>query len=264
MKNRIFTSLAVLALVATGAVACSDDDAAALLTPGSALTQLAAKDPALAFAAAYAGFAGGVAPASITISSDDNTAGDAEDLTVQALGVNVNVAYSVSEGAAKGADLTGSIGMFLFVRGNEVFYVSGSNGALIPGRDDEVGVNGSNPYAVFVPNLAMYDGPDGDDGFYINNSSGNWIVEGESTTPTAGLMVNQACPALPNFTVTGDGTSIETESATAEGVSFGIGLDEVTAKTGAEGDFVMSAEDVDIPIVNVDVTLDCEYTPTES
>ncbi|MCB0218875.1 MAG: hypothetical protein KDH09_04215, partial [Chrysiogenetes bacterium] len=280
MKNRILSTLAIVALICGTAASCSDDDAAGLTAQG-VLASLASKDGNLGFVSGVAGFVPGVAPASVEVEDLSPTEGEGDDtITVQAIAYNINVSAEV-EGAAKttGEPEGGNIGILVMFRGNDILYVTGGN--LEPGSGNEPHDIDGTPYAVLIENLAEYDGPEGDaTGFFLAGLGGegdedSWIYDGDSTEPTEVVdrdIVTACPPNSPAGTWTGTGLtySVFATTATAEGIEFEIGLDEQNLMETGEGItghrvLVTPMGGVDVPVVNVDIsyTFDCEFTPAE-
>lgn len=260
MKNRILSTLAIAALICGTAASCSDDNTVG----GASLASLAASDPSLALAAAYAQYAGGASPASVDIMVEDQTAGDPETETVYAIAYNISVA-SAESASAKGEIDTGTISLILFTQPGSAFYIAGTNGDLVVGGESSANIDG-NPYAVLAESLAGYEGPT-TEGVFVDNDNGENAVTDEGTEAgmNTTVEITTPCQAIPNFTVSGTGFDIMAEVGTAESVDFQVGLDEVGMPKGTPtGDRVVTGTDLDIPLVNVVVTYDCTYTPVEA
>ena len=247
MKNRILSTLAIVALICGTAASCSSDDPA-VLTANSALAALIQKDSNLAPASAAQQYANSVTPEEITLSVDDGTA-TVEEFKALAVAydiyVYVNGTYDVQ------------MTLFLLIRGGQALYVLDVDGASFvpkgpPAVDIGLDSDMDNAIAVLTENLFAYD-PDGD-GFFLNDGTDTNALQVGTVTQAETLLtdIDTACP----MGTTGSGITIQARLFDNDGVTLDVSMDEVGEGADGTRDVTLSSTD-NIPGISVYYDYDC-------
>lgn len=255
MKKRLFTSLAILALVCGGAASCSDDDPVAASAVQAALNALTQPGGPLAGVSSAAAYSGSVAPMPVDVSFNDGLAAVTDEVVSA-------IAYQFDYNGV-------AINVILFVSGDSVLYTilddPFSAGAAVSAKGEpdytaSLDADGTpDGEAVYIDAVSEWS-PEDVAGFYENNNTG---TNGLNTDVTDGIAILNdytiACPQIPEKSGKAEaGIIVNTWLFDLSNFNLSLELDEITPEGEDLGSTItLDITGADIPGIAVDVDVNC-------